>query len=82
MSGGDYPDGFEFEWEATYFILLFNYIVISIPQFFMSRYSTSIPVLGAMEELIAKIPLRSLFSKVRGLRVKFKEKEVFEFYFF
>ena len=34
-----------------------------------------------MEELIAKIPLRSLFSKVRGLRVKFKEKEVFEFYF-
>ena len=29
-----------------------------------------------MEDLIAKIPLRFLCSKVRGLRVRFKKKEV------
>lgn len=78
----DYPDGFEFEWEAIYLILLFNYTVGSIPQVFLRRYSTSIPVLGAMEDLIAKIPLRSLFSKVRGLRVRVKKEEVIWCFFF
>ena len=29
-----------------------------------------------MEDLIAKIPLRSLCSKVRDLRVRFQKKEV------
>ena len=67
---------------ATYLILLLNYTVGSIPQVFLRRYSTSIPVLGAMEDLIAKIPLRSLFSKVRGLRVRFKKEEVIWFFFF